>query len=572
MAISTRPLILVVDNKRFGRDLLRLALQEEGYDVEAVAGAPEALAALPKHPVRAVVVNIHRASDFTILSMVKEMRAQPRCEHLPVLVLTDDEYPEVQEWTRQVGVGDFCAKGHASLGDFLRRVRQLLIPAVPQPSRAAETAGRGSGHTTVVRRAVQEQTPLPAAAPPGLDYKLRTLDGLCPLPAIANELLLLVQTANPPMESMLEIIRRDRALAATVLRIANSTFYGGRERVHTLERSLVRLGMNGLRDLALGLCLAGRIYRPRRPDGLPPVPLWQHSMGVAIAARALAFASGSCEPEMAFVAGLLHDIGKDVFDELAPEEYAAAMREAAAGGLLEAERRAFAMDHGEIGARALRQWRIPAPIPEAAALHHTPWADLLEAPPEIRGPVVAVRVADAVAKARRVGRSPLDQFDALPVEALAASGISPQWLRPLADSLPGQVEELQEILLMNDPLFASAPPVPAAVAAGRKAWLDGGTAADRALLSAFLGALGYEVAADEGEAAGSELAVAYGVAAGDVESFLRRAGAVGAERAVLIAGAGHAPLPAVGGHVAALRLPFAWSSLEGACVGAGSPA
>ncbi|MGQ5489280.1 HDOD domain-containing protein [Thauera sp. ZXT1-4] len=127
------------------------------------------------------------------------------------------------------------------------------------------------------------------------------------LPSVAVELITSLDAEEADAESLAEIISRDQTLAARLLRIANSSFYGMPGRIHSIRDAIMLIGLRGVRSLAIAASLSGA--QPRECPGLSLQHFWRHSTATAIAAQELA-RRNQLPADLAFLASLLHDIGK----------------------------------------------------------------------------------------------------------------------------------------------------------------------------------------------------------------------------------------------------------------------
>ncbi len=206
-----------------------------------------------------------------------------------------------------------------------------------------------------------------------------------------------LQSPNGSMLVVARVISQDPVMSAKILQVANSAFFGQpSEIVDTAEAAMV-LGAERIRALIL---LAGVFsqYDGTKCPGFLPEPIWNHSVQVAMYARAIAFAEtkDARMAEAAFTAGLLHDIGKLILAANLPEMYATALRLRASRKISdrEAELGVFGISHAELGACLLASWGLPLPILEAIAWHHEPE----KSPNRGYSLLAAVHVANAFAQ------------------------------------------------------------------------------------------------------------------------------------------------------------------------------
>jgi putative nucleotidyltransferase with HDIG domain len=191
------------------------------------------------------------------------------------------------------------------------------------------------------------------------------------LPTIPTVLAKIVQltggeTANA--RDLVALVEHDQALTSKILRLANSAFFGQSRRVATIPRAVVLLGFSTVRNLALGVkvweSLGSGIARSRLEA------LWEHSVTVAVAAKTLVSRLRAGDPDEAFTAGLLHDIGRLVLAMRFREEYWAAVAEAGSDAIHRVESSTFGVDHAEVGGWMLEAWSLPPGIVEAVRWHH----------------------------------------------------------------------------------------------------------------------------------------------------------------------------------------------------------
>jgi putative nucleotidyltransferase with HDIG domain len=198
------------------------------------------------------------------------------------------------------------------------------------------------------------------------------LDALPPFSPVVAKLL---EELNGEVQSFRRLslrISEDPALAAQVLRLANSALYGRRGEVSSLLLALNLIGTDRLRALVLTYGVR-QLFRPVARHPLAR-PIWRHSLAAAILAADIAM-DGDGDAMEDYTAGLLHDIGRLVFLACAPEAYARLVGQAAsAEHCLDLELSCFGMTHAEAGALALERYRMPPRLAEACALHHA--ADL----------------------------------------------------------------------------------------------------------------------------------------------------------------------------------------------------
>jgi len=217
------------------------------------------------------------------------------------------------------------------------------------------------------------------------------LEQLPSLPQVVSELMSSFASEEVDVGTIAEQIAHDQALAARVLRVANSSFYGLQCKVGTINEAVVVLGFRAVRSMVLAVGVNG-VFKPERCPGFDVSGYLRHCVGVGMVARQLAPAC-SHSPEQAFVGGVLHDIGQLLLADIFPEQFAAVLRYRQQHDcpMAIAERDVLGIDHAEVGGLLARAWRFPEALQEAIADHHAPATALNGSLANL------IHVADAVA-------------------------------------------------------------------------------------------------------------------------------------------------------------------------------
>lgn len=196
------------------------------------------------------------------------------------------------------------------------------------------------------------------------------------IPAAALAVMREAESETGSANSVAHHIAQDQALAARVLRLSNSAFYGLAGEVTDLQESVVVLGMRCVRNLAMVASTYPWMVKPLTGYCLGPKEMWTHSFGVAIAAQEITKLTRTGDPDVAFTAGLLHNLGKVALsiwlENRIPMFIAVANQEDLTFN--EVERKLLGYDHAEVGEYLGKQWNLPKQIREAIRYHHEPSA------------------------------------------------------------------------------------------------------------------------------------------------------------------------------------------------------
>ncbi len=180
-----------------------------------------------------------------------------------------------------------------------------------------------------------------------------------------------VQDERCTVDRILAILSKDPSLSATLLRLANSALYAGEGSILDLRTAVLRLGFDAMVNLGTG---AAVIRTLKGGAHLDAVKLWQHSVAVGLTAKGVCIlAKRHGQAETAFLAGLLHDIGKIALDTCFSAEYIPVLQKVAEGAtFVEAEREMLGLDHAEAGALLAADWSFPQVIIDVIRDHHEP--------------------------------------------------------------------------------------------------------------------------------------------------------------------------------------------------------
>ncbi len=207
--------------------------------------------------------------------------------------------------------------------------------------------------------------------------EILTMDRLPAMPAVLARAIPLLLNPDSESAAIEKVIRQDEAMTAAVLRLANSALHGCSGKHFDLRQSMARLGRDKLRRCLFEQQVSGLVGGENAAFGLQRGAMWRSSLAGAIAAEELAHEHGFDEPSLAFVCGLLRDIGKLALNVKFGDEYLSTISLHTDDGcsFTEAEHSALGFDHAQLGAALARKWRMPERIAAAIEWHHEPPAD-----------------------------------------------------------------------------------------------------------------------------------------------------------------------------------------------------
>lgn len=207
-----------------------------------------------------------------------------------------------------------------------------------------------------------------------IDKIIANVDKLPALPTSVGKVIEVSNNVKASPNDLSNVIKVDPVLTAKVLKLINSAYFSMPDQVTNLNRAIILLGVNTIKNLAISTAVVGQFSKTkhRRFD---MDKYWKHCMAVAVMSKKFSEVMNVPKPlrEEYFIAGLLHDIGEIVIVELFPDQLDQIMDRVQAGGSMEdAEREILGATHSEIGAALGRHWKISENLIAVMEEHHDP--------------------------------------------------------------------------------------------------------------------------------------------------------------------------------------------------------
>ncbi len=271
-----------------------------------------------------------------------------------------------------------------------------------------------------------------------LEQKLKTcLHKAVPFSDAVQAILKRLNDVPVDINAVAELLECDPILTSSLLRLANSPFYGFSQKITRVDHAVILLGVHTVRQVVIAFSVVKRFSRPL-VSGLDRNNLWRHCIGVAVASKILARRCDINE-EDAFIAGMLHDIGKFILDECSPDVYRQvfSVRDEKALTLHAAEQQVMGVSHGRVGAVAIRFWRLPEMLADVAEKHHQPSAV------EPKPLVDIVHLANILVQGLWI--SPDDELSIDPLDPECLQRLRLDW--PDIDALLPEIEEMSHEII-----------------------------------------------------------------------------------------------------------------------------
>ncbi|WP_339735803.1 HDOD domain-containing protein [uncultured Gimesia sp.] len=281
--------------------------------------------------------------------------------------------------------------------------------------------------------------------PPIVELSFHKIKNIATLPAVAHQIMNLVADAESTTDDLRKVIINDPALSACILKVVNSSYYGFPQQIGSIDRAIVLLGLNAIKNIAIATSL-NKVFKSNRiGTDFDPCDLWTHSVAVAICARELSVMSGLGDPDEVFLAGLIHDIGIMVEMQANHQEFVEII------GIVsreqdttfrQAEEQVLGATHELFGAYTCREWNFPPHFEHVVRYHHHP----LQLPETDRIIPVLVHVADILAANIHEGYSRTVETETIDPEMLSILNLRESDVESLGESLRESIHEAHQLL------------------------------------------------------------------------------------------------------------------------------
>jgi HD-like signal output (HDOD) protein len=243
-----------------------------------------------------------------------------------------------------------------------------------------------------------------------------------------------------------KVISMDPVLMARVLKLINSAYYGLPQKVTSLVRAIIMLGINTVKNLALSTAVLDNLGNPEAFRSLNLQGFWRHSLSVGVLSKMIAkrCGVGPKEIEEYFISGLLHDIGKIPINAVFPDRYLQLISTAdrARTSLFRIERESFGFDHGIVGRSIGGSWNLGGYIQDCIEFHHTPE----EYSGEHQKILYIVSTANYFANLAEFGYSGDRYPEAVPEDVMNNLGISMGLLDEIEDDVQAEIDKAEIFL------------------------------------------------------------------------------------------------------------------------------
>jgi putative nucleotidyltransferase with HDIG domain len=197
---------------------------------------------------------------------------------------------------------------------------------------------------------------------------------VCSIPQVILKIIRMIKDQKCSFQDLAKEVREDQVISGKILQVCNSAYFHNKTRVDSIDRALVLLGEKQLLQVIMSAAFEDFFSSKSKGYSLCRGGLFNHAMGTALMSEQLSRMTANMSTDIAYTAGLLHDVGKVVLDQYMSKAYPLFYRRTQMDGdnLFIAERDAFGITHDEVGGMLAEQWSLPENLTDAIINHHNP--------------------------------------------------------------------------------------------------------------------------------------------------------------------------------------------------------
>jgi putative nucleotidyltransferase with HDIG domain len=291
------------------------------------------------------------------------------------------------------------------------------------------------------------ETATNATQPAVVEAAIKGISHIATLPEITLRIIKLVEDPSSTAQDLNKLISNDPALCSRILKVVNSAFYGLPRQIGSINRAIVLLGLNAVKNIAIAASLAKLFRGGELCAKFSAKDLWIHSIATATAGKLICDELKLGMPDEAFLAGLIHDIGIMVEMQSSRDKLVQTITSISFGpdgapeqDMRELERSIIGADHEAFGAALCEMWKFPKSFGNVAGHHHDP----AQVPAQYRTLPTVVCIADRLCAANRYGfRADLPSWEITDQMREEIRVTLPQ-LEAIRNALPRAIEDVEK--------------------------------------------------------------------------------------------------------------------------------
>ena len=263
------------------------------------------------------------------------------------------------------------------------------------------------------------------------------------LPEVTVRIIEVVQDPRSTAHDLHRIVSNDPALSARVLRVVNSAFYGLPGQIGSIDRAIMLLGLNAVKNIAIAASLT-KMFKDSTPcDDFSGKDLWTHCVAVGAANKLITCAIGLALPDEAFLAGLIHDLGLVALIQCYSNRIPEIVNHVKAGiPFRQAEEKIIETNHQEIGMALTAKWKFPRSFHYVAGYHHNP----LDLAKENRLLAAVTHISDILCAGKSLGLSLTVEKQEVPAELMEEIGLTEEKLNEVNERIEEELSVVKALI------------------------------------------------------------------------------------------------------------------------------
>ena len=268
------------------------------------------------------------------------------------------------------------------------------------------------------------------------------------LPQIITKIIDACEDEKVSVDDLAKIISNDPSICARILKLANSAYYGYLRKVNTISKAITILGFETIKTLSISASVFDSFKKIRSNYNFNRCQFWLHSIGTATISKVVCRHVNNRNIEVAFLVGLLHDMGKLFFESYYDPQFEEVMKLVTVNrcSIYDAELQVFGVSHDEVGGWLTERWKFPADLVNPIQHHHN-----LKACPEEHAQFAAmVSVADRICRIHNIGSGGDNLIPEINPLTLEILGLTEQDIEEISEKVTEEKENIFTFMAIMD--------------------------------------------------------------------------------------------------------------------------
>lgn len=343
-------------------------MKKDGFQPISASNSEDALSIAIKQSsqINLILLDIMLPFKYGV-ELLGKLKARNKTKFIPIIIFTATHDRAVVIECLKLGVKDFIIKPPV----FTQATRDVVLKKIYKALGIEKQTDSDIKLNTELQKIEfwdKAKTPLEK-----IEVIIKEINTILALPFAVIKTITLCSNSKTSAGDIAKPIKTDAAIASIVLKRANSVAYASQEKIKSIKNAVSRIGLKETRNIASLMSVFKIFTKTEKTSGFNKVEFWAHSMATGVAAQILGKILGYQESEDAFLAGLMHDIGKMIMDDFLQENFQVAIEKAFIDRttLYYAVKKEIGMEYTLVGSRVTEKWGLPPNISKAIKNSHS---------------------------------------------------------------------------------------------------------------------------------------------------------------------------------------------------------